>query len=45
MTDSKKQAVELIRLHGDEIKRLAQYGDKEYRAKARTILEIAGEAI
>lgn len=45
MTDSKQQAIELIRLHGEEIRRLAYGNDKEYRAKAKAILQIAGEMV
>lgn len=45
MTDSKQKAIELVRLYRDEIKRLAQSNDKEYRAKAKAVLEIAGEVV
>lgn len=45
MVDSKQQAIELVRIHGEAIRSLAHSSDKEYRAKARAILEIAGEAV
>ena len=43
MTDSKQDAIELIRSHGEEIRRLVKYGDEPYKSMAITVLTIAGE--